>query len=181
MFSGKPCVTSAAHWQRSVPEQHGHPHQHEPRVPTHGVATATTAALAKQVAPTLLLFSFSLSLLLFERCLLVVVWVCCLGDQDWGGGGGGGCVKMRHDFKLFIGTQANCFRHDFKLFIGTQANCFRHDFKLFIYLWHRMSVYSAPYDPPHPPPPLKKKICYEMEFEPPPFHWLFWLVLFIFL
>ena len=51
----------------------------------------------------------------------MVIWVCCLGDQDLGGGGGG---------------ENDCFRHDFKLFIGTQANCFRHDFKLFICLWH---------------------------------------------
>ena len=137
MFSGKPCVTSTAHWQRSVPEQHGHPHQHEPRVPTHGVATATTAALTKQVAPALLLFSFSVFAFIWEVFVGGYLGVL-FGWPGFGGGGG----------------ENDCFRHDFKLFIGTQANCFRHDFKLFICLWHWMSVYSAPFDPPHPPPPF---------------------------
>ena len=80
------------------------------------------------------LFRFFLSLCLCfylrgVRWLLFecVVWVTRMGER-------GGCENdcFRHDFKLFIGTQASCFRRDFKLFIGTQASCFRRDFKLFI-------------------------------------------------
>ena len=162
MFSGKPCVTSTAHWQRSVPEQHGHPHQHEPRVPTHGVATATTAALAKQVAPTLLLFSFSLSLLYLRGvCWLLFGW------PGLGGGGGGMIVLdmissclLAHK-PIVLDMISSCLLARKPVVLDMISSCLSTCGTEWACIQHHMTL-------PTLHPPLKKKILWDGIWTPHP-------------